>query len=140
MKPTREEREKQGAQIKEYILEDSACPLAILMKHPANGGQIIFQIRRCTPDILAIRKAKKKAEQERELKLQAIQAQSNTIQQQQQQQQQMNPRATSFNQNHQQTMQNHAQFTNGNFQIPIPESNTQNSSLNNSSNQQSKID
>ena len=74
VKPTREEREKQGAQIKEYILEDNACPLAILMKHPSSGGQIIFQIRRCTPDILAIRKAKKKAEQERlerEAKLQA---------------------------------------------------------------------
>jgi hypothetical protein len=64
--PSREEREKYGTQIKEYILEDNACPLAILMKHPSNGSTIIFQIRRCTPDILAIRKQKKKAEQEKQ--------------------------------------------------------------------------
>lgn len=79
--PTREEREKQGAQIKEYILEDNACPLSILMKHPSNGGTIIFQIRRCTPDILAIRKAKKKVELEKQQQLQ--QQQQQTMQQQQ---------------------------------------------------------
>jgi hypothetical protein len=81
--PTREEREKQGAQIKENILEDNACPLSILMKHPSNGGTIIFQIKRCTPDILAIRKAKKKVELEKQLQLQQQQPQQ-TIQQQQQ--------------------------------------------------------
>jgi hypothetical protein len=62
------------------------------MKHPANGGTIIYQIRRCTPDILAIRKAKKKSEQEREQKLQAAlslhQPPPQPLQQQQQQQQQ----------------------------------------------------
>ena len=92
--PSREEREKHGAQIKEYILEDGACPLAILMSHPNTAGTIIFQIRRCTPDILAIRKAKKKAEIEKQQKLQSVQtnnknsavssAQQNPIQQQQQ--------------------------------------------------------
>jgi hypothetical protein len=44
------------------------------MKHPTTAGSIIFQIRRCTPDILALRK-KKKQEQ-------------NSLEQQQQQQQQ----------------------------------------------------
>ena len=75
--PTREDREKHGAQIKEYILEDNACPLSILMSHPTTAGTIIFQIRRCTPDILAIRKAKKKAEQEKQQKMQSAQSQAN---------------------------------------------------------------
>jgi hypothetical protein len=86
--PSREEREKHGAQIKEYILEDTACPLAILIKQPANAGQIIFQIRRCTPDILALRKQKKKElekqqqQQQQHLKqLQTIQSQPTLLNQ-----------------------------------------------------------
>lgn len=50
------------------------------MKHPSNGGTIIFQIRRCTPDILAIRKAKKKQAE--------LEKQQQLVQQHQQQQQQ----------------------------------------------------
>ncbi len=40
--------------------------MAILIKHPINAGTIIFQIRRCTPDILALRKQKKKLELEKQ--------------------------------------------------------------------------
>ena len=61
------------------------------MKHPANGSTIIFQIRRCTPDILAIRKAKKKAaevEKQHQQQQQLIQQQQLQLQHQQQQQQQ----------------------------------------------------
>ena len=49
------------------------------MQHPNNDCSIIFQLRRCTPDILAIRKAKKKAAEIEKQK-----------QQQHQHQQQMN--------------------------------------------------
>ena len=99
--PSKEEREKHGAQTKEYVLDHNDCPLAILMNHPNTGGTIIFQIRRCTPDLLEIRKSKKKAEllekqqqeqqkqiqQEQQKKFQSIQSQPNLTQQQQQHQQ-----------------------------------------------------
>jgi afadin len=45
---------------KEFVLEDDACPLANLIKHLSTSGSIIFQIRRCPPDILN----KKKLEQQ----------------------------------------------------------------------------
>ena len=93
MTPSREERDKHGAQIKEYILEDTACPLAILIKYPPTSGSIIFQIRRCTPDILALRKQKRKLEQQQQQQqqqqlLKEKQLNGHSIQQQQQQQQQ----------------------------------------------------
>ena len=47
-----------------------------MIKQPPSSGQTIFQIRRCTPDILALRK-KKKAELEKQQKLQSIQSQPN---------------------------------------------------------------
>jgi hypothetical protein len=67
-------------------LEDNACPLAILIDHPTTGGSIIFQIRRCTPDILAARKLKKKNLEQQQQQQQQIQLQ---LQQQQQHQKMM---------------------------------------------------
>ncbi len=56
--PTREDRDLRGAHTKEFILEDEACPLAILMQHPPANGSIIFQIRKCPQDLIQKRKAK----------------------------------------------------------------------------------
>ena len=44
---------------KEFVLEDDACPLANLIKHLPSSGSIIFQIRRCPPDILNKRNNRK---------------------------------------------------------------------------------
>jgi DNA polymerase III alpha subunit (gram-positive type) len=109
--PSKEEREKRGAQIREYILEDNDCPLAILMKHPSTGGSIIFQIRRCTPDILDVRKQKRKAAELDKLKqLHQEQQQQQQMHQQQQQEQQ---KIIQLQQNiHQQTL--HQQQMNNN--------------------------
>lgn len=57
------------------------------MKHPSTGGSIIFQIRRCTPDILDVRKQKRKAAELEKLK---------QLQQEQQQKQQMQEQQKKF--------------------------------------------
>ncbi len=57
--PTREDRDLRGAHTKEFILEDEACPLAILMQHPPAHGSIIFQIRKCPQELIERRKNKK---------------------------------------------------------------------------------
>ena len=71
--PSREERDH-GAHTKEFILDDNACPLAILMQHPPASGSIIFQIRRCPPDILTKRRIKRQ-EQQKHLDQQQLQQQ-----------------------------------------------------------------
>ena len=86
------------------------------MKHPSTGGSIIFQIRRCTPDILDVRKQKRKAAELEKLKqLQQEQQQKQKMQEQQkkfqsqpnlQQQQQLQQNI------HQQTL--HQQMINNN--------------------------
>ena len=67
--PSREERDH-GAHTKEFILDDNACPLAILMQHPPASGSIIFQIRRCPPDILTKRRVRRLEQQQQQQQLQ----------------------------------------------------------------------
>jgi hypothetical protein len=62
------------------------------MKHPTTSGTIIFQIRRCTPDILAVRKQKKKQQQQQQ------NSEMEKQHQQQQQQQQQQRMASMFSQ------------------------------------------
>jgi hypothetical protein len=93
--PSREERDH-GAHTKEFILDDNACPLAILMQHPPASGSIIFQIRRCPPDILAKRRTRKleqQQQQQQQLQQQQQQHQQFLQQQVQKQQQQLPPPA-----------------------------------------------
>jgi hypothetical protein len=90
--PSREERDH-GAHTKEFILDDNACPLAILMQHPPASGSIIFQIRRCPPDILTKRRVKRleNQQQHQPLPQQFLQQQAINIQKQPQQPVQKQP-------------------------------------------------
>ena len=63
--PTREERELNGTQIKEIVLDDNESPLNVLMHTPCVRGTIIFQIRKCAPQMIANRKARKKLDAHR---------------------------------------------------------------------------
>ena len=97
--PSREERDH-GAHTKEFILDDNACPLAILMQHPPASGSIIFQIRRCPPDILTKRRVKRLEQQQQQppppqqfLQQQAINIQKPPQQQQPVKQQHQQPPA-----------------------------------------------
>jgi transcription initiation factor TFIID subunit TAF12 len=83
------------------------------MKHPSTGGSIIFQIRRCTPDILDVRKQKRKAAELEKLK-QLHQEQQQMHQQQQQQQEQQ--KIIQLQQNiHQQTLHQQQMTNNTNM-------------------------
>ena len=56
------EKNSNSFHTKEFILADDACPLAILIKHHPSNGSIIFQIRRCPPDVLNKRRLERMPE------------------------------------------------------------------------------